>query len=219
MLHVYALLRRPATVPATAGIDDAPLRVVTVESEIEAVVSDTNGPGAPGEAAILAHARVVEALAGANDAVLPARFADRIADEDDLRQRLHGRRRELTGAFRRVSGCVEMGVRAFRATKASQPRPDSGRAYMQRRLDDVGSAEQLARQLDEALAALVREGTSRVLASGESLLAAAYLVPRAELEQFRAAIGAVERARPDLTLVTTGPWPPYSFALLDADAA
>jgi hypothetical protein len=218
MLHVYALVRKPANVPATAGIEDAPLRVVSVADEIEAVVSETNGAGAPGEAAILAHARVVEALAEANDAVLPARFAHGIADDGDLRQRLQGRRREVVDAFARVSGCVEIAVRAFRASPAAEP-AGSGRAYMQRRLEEVGSADRLARELESTLTPLARESASRVLASGESLVAAAYLVPRADVDEFRAAIESFERSRPGLTLVTTGPWPPYSFALLEAEAA
>src|SRR5919109_4512339 len=138
MLHVYALVRRPTTMPGTVGIQDASLRLVTVADEIDAVVSESNDAGAPDEAAILAHARVVDALVGANEAVLPVRFGSGIADDRDLRRRLEDRRGELHHTLTRVSGCVELGVRAFRAAHAAGPRPDSGRAYMQRRLDEVG---------------------------------------------------------------------------------
>jgi len=218
MVHVYALVRSPTTVPATAGIGNAELRVVSVGNEIEAVVSDIEGAAQPSESAILAHARVVEGLAEANDSVLPARFGNGIPDEADLRVRLEKRGSELAAAFARVSGCVELGVRVFRVPPAAEL-SGSGRDYMQRRLEEVGRAEQLARELDEALAPLARESTCRVLASGESLLAAAYLVARGEVERFRGAIDSFERAQPGLTLVTTGPWPPYSFALLEAEGA
>lgn len=219
MVHVYALVRSPVALPATAGIDDAGLRAVSVGHAIEAVVSDVAGAPQPNESAILAHARVVEALAEANGAVLPARFGGGIADEAGLRARLEDRGAELEDAFARVDGCFEMGVRAFRVPFAAVEPAGSGRDYMQRRLREVGGAEQLAQELEEGLAPFARESTSRVLASGESLLSAAYLVARGEVDRFRDAVESFERARPGLTLVTTGPWPPYSFVLLGAEAS
>ena len=44
------------------------------------------------------------------------------------------------------------------------------------------------------------------------LLSAAYLVPRDGVDDFRGEVVKLERAHPDLALVCTGPWPPYSFA-------
>src|SRR5438477_13144397 len=100
MLHMYALVRRPAALPALAGIDDAPLRAVHAADGVDAIVSETSGqPSAPTEAAILAHARVVEAVAAANESVLPARFTGGSSDEDDLRRRLEGRAAQLREAL------------------------------------------------------------------------------------------------------------------------
>ena len=44
------------------------------------------------------------------------------------------------------------------------------------------------------------------------LLSAAYLVPRDGVDDFRGHVVELERAHPDLALVCSGPWPPYSFA-------
>jgi hypothetical protein len=71
--------------------------------------------------------------------------------------------------------------------------------------------------LQRSLAAVARESTSNVLARRDVLLTAAYLVPRGDLERFHAAVKDVERQLSGVTVVSTGPWPPYSFALLEAD--
>jgi hypothetical protein len=219
MLHLYALVRRPAELPETTGLGGSQLRAVAVDRQVDAIVSDTRGMTAATEPAILAHATVVDALAAANDAVLPARFGGGVADAADLGRRLEAQKEQLVAALERVRGCTEIGLRVLDATADdAQERPRSGREYMRRRSRDIGRAEQLARELHEALAELARESTHRVLAKPDVLLTAAYLVRREQIESFTAAISAAERERPGLTFVCTGPWPPYSFALLDPDA-
>jgi Gas vesicle synthesis protein GvpL/GvpF len=47
------------------------------------------------------------------------------------------------------------------------------------------------------------------------LLNAAYLVDRPGADRFRAEVAALAADRPPEALVLTGPWPPYSFAVLD----
>jgi hypothetical protein len=216
MLHPYALVRTPAVVPETAGIDDAPLRAVSLVDPIEAVVTEMAAEIRPTDEAILAHARVVEAVSDVNDAVLPMRFSRGVVDEDELRRRLGGREHELSDALAHVAGCVEVGLRLIAGVDAApQPPPASGREYMERRRGDVSRAEQVAGELSASLAALARDSVSRILAKSDVLLTAAYLVPRAELERFDSAVSAAAKRWPDLELVRTGPWPPYSFALLD----
>jgi hypothetical protein len=43
----------------------------------------------------------------------------------------------------------------------------------------------------------------------------AYLVERAESEAFAALVEGVAAAHPDVVVEWQGPWPPYSFAVLD----
>src|SRR5204862_2194121 len=117
MVHMYALVRHPAAMPGVRGIDDAPLRTSAAADGIDAVVSDTRpGPGGPTEAAILAHAHVVEAVAAANDSVLPARFSGGIAGDDELRQRPAGRREQSVQALERVGGWGGDGLSAAAET-------------------------------------------------------------------------------------------------------
>jgi Gas vesicle synthesis protein GvpL/GvpF len=217
MLHLYALATHPARLPGVAGIEGSHLRSVRVAPEVDALVSEVSATGAAAtEAAILAHAAVVEELARHNDALLPARFGAGYGGEEALAEALEGRAAQVRDALERVRGCVELGLRVFADTADERsPNGSSGRAYMLRRLDQVRSSERIAADVHEALGAEARESTSRVLASPQLLLSSAYLLPTHAVDSFRAALNRTERRHPELTFVCTGPWPPYSFALLD----
>jgi hypothetical protein len=217
MLHLYALVSRPAVVPDAVGIADAPLRAVDVGEGIDAVVSETQGGTAPTEDAIVAHAHVVDAVAASNDAVLPARFTSDVTGQDELRRQLLDRHDQALEALERVGGCVELGVRVLPSAPSEPAQATSGSAYMRRRLDEVTRAQQLAHTLHESLAATARASTCSVLARRDLVLTGAYLVPREELERFQAALHQAERDLDGVRLVATGPWPPYSFALLEAE--
>jgi hypothetical protein len=218
MVHLYALVRQPAAVPAVDGIGDGALRAVALDDGIDAVVSDTTDGVAPSEDAILAHARVVDALAEANEAVLPARFAGGAGSDDELRAGVAAKREQIVAGLARVDGCVELALRVLRPAAAAASPPGSGAEYMRRRLQQVEQAQALAREVHGTLAELARESTSRLVARDDLVLTAAYLLPRAAVEQFRSALQALEAQHREATLVLTGPWPPYSFALLEAAA-
>jgi gas vesicle protein GvpL/GvpF len=218
MVHLYALVRRPAAVPGVSGIGDAPLRTVELEDGIDAVVSDTTDGVSRSEGAIFAHAQVVEALSEANEAILPARFTAGAGGDDELRTSVVGRREQVAAGLDRVDGCVELGLRVLRQDGGDESPAASGAEYMRRRLGQVEQAQRLARDLHGRLGELARESTSQVVARDDLVLTAAYLLPRAAVEEFRSALEAVEAEHRDVTLVLTGPWPPYSFALLEAGA-
>ena len=46
-----------------------------------------------------------------------------------------------------------------------------------------------------------------------------YLVPEDAVPEFRGVVERLQAAHPDLGLVCTGPWPPYSFATAAGGAA
>jgi len=204
MLHLYALAQHPARLAPLAGIEGSQLRAAQIGDDFDAVVSDISPDGVrASEAAILTHAAVVEELAGVNEALLPARFGHGYAAESALVEAIEGREVQVRDALERVRGCVELGLRIFGDTgDANGSDGSSGREYMLGRL-----------------AVTSRESTSSVLASPQLLLSAAYLLPRGQLESFQSALDETESRHPGLTFVCTGPWPPYSFALIDGDHA
>jgi hypothetical protein len=63
--------------------------------------------------------------------------------------------------------------------------------------------------LHERLAPLAREHVHR---EGPEALRTAYLVDRGAVDGFLARVEELRRERPELEIVCTGPWPPYSFA-------
>jgi hypothetical protein len=50
-----------------------------------------------------------------------------------------------------------------------------------------------------------------VIQGGAELLRAAYLVDRGAVEEFVAAVRRLQHRHPELAVVCTGPWPPFSF--------
>jgi hypothetical protein len=72
----------------------------------------------------------------------------------------------------------------------------------------------LVDQLDP-LAGLARDIRLRLVAKGDLPVLEAYLVNRDRVEEFTQRVRDIDKRHPEIELVCTGPWPPYSFA--DAD--
>ena len=218
-LHVYALTEHPAALPPTPGIGGSGLRAIEI-GDIDAVVSETGSGHAPAsEEAVLQHARVVDELVSVNDSVLPGRFTNGFGDENALRDAIGGRAAKLRAALEHVRGNVEIGLRVIRGGGRELSPTSSGRDYLTGRLAEVQAAERAAEQIHGPLAAAARASTLNVLATSELLLSSAYLIPRAEVDAFRARVEQLDHDQPELTFVCTGPWPPYSFATVDAEGS
>ena len=184
---------------------------------IDAIFSEVDaGQTEASEETILAHARVVEELATLNGAVLPARLARPYESEAVLVDAIRGRSAGLLAALEHVRGCIEMGVRVLRERSDATEADVSGGDYLRGRLAAVQSADRVADELDAAVDAITRDRSRGVTATAELVLSAAYLLPRADFESFRAAVETVAGGHPELAFVCVGPWPPYSFALVDA---
>jgi hypothetical protein len=212
VIYLYAIAEELSGLPDVLGVDGALLDRRSVEG-LELVVSKHDGSEvAASEEAVLAHARVVEALVERSGALLPARFGRGFRDEAALREAIEGRAASLRDALAQVRGCVEVGIRVLAPEPAPSPEAESGRAYMEARLARSAETERLARELHEPLAALARAATRTVGATPRLLLSGAYLVEPGELDAFRRRVGELETEHPELTFVSTGPWPPYSFA-------
>jgi hypothetical protein len=145
--------------------------------------------------------------------VLPARFGGAFADEQELDDAVRTKESELARGLSLVRGCVEFGLRALAGDLPTESRSDnpSGRDYMRTRLAEERTSRRLAEEFHEPLARLSRAST-RFGGAFSGLLKAAYLVPRQDVDVFAERVRQLEAAHPDLTIVCTGPWPPYSFA-------
>jgi hypothetical protein len=149
---------------------------------------------------------MLEALMGERD-LLPVRYGTLVADEHAAAEAVAERGAELAAGLDRVRGAVELALRV-RSREAAAPAAApaaSGREYLRAK----AAGAETATRLHEPLAALARESVTR---GGSDLLRAAYLVDRDAVEPFVALVRRLQDAHPDLALLCTGPWPPYSFA-------
>jgi hypothetical protein len=160
---------------------------------------------------VLSHEAVVRGLME-RTAVLPLRFGTMLAGDPALRAILAERHDALAEGLERVRGRVELSVRVLGEPPPEPPRDETtGRAYLMARREAHHRSERAAGEVHEPLAALARDARLRAPAPPPAILAAAYLVDRPEVEAFKARVVALAAARDDLSIVGTGPWPPYSF--------
>jgi hypothetical protein len=181
------------------------------------------------------HEEVVEELM--NDrAVLPARFGTLAPSRQHVGAVLRRANRALLQDIERVRGQVEIGMRflsaiehdvqdrhpptSFDASASTGAGP--GSIYLRARI----ARERALRNRQQAKLVLVedvyRQLASRANASrldDRNGISAAFLVPRDEMESFRDLISGVTKAHPELAMLCTGPWPPYSFVSAAPDAA
>jgi Gas vesicle synthesis protein GvpL/GvpF len=149
---------------------------------------------------------LLEALMEDRD-VLPVRFGTALPDESAATQVVLERHEELASALDRVRGAVELALRGRLVGPPGGERVAhaSGRDYLRAR---AGGSE-AAQRLHERLDAIAR---SAVVRPGQDLLHAAYLVDRADVARFVAEVKRTQASCPELSLLCTGPWPPFSFA-------
>ncbi|WP_369274412.1 GvpL/GvpF family gas vesicle protein [Streptomyces sp. R11] len=182
-----------------------------------------------------AHQTVIDALTAVTTP-LPLRLATVFRDDSGVRTMMEAREEDFHRILDRLEGRVEWGVKVYAETEAAQPaepaetgRPEpagtSGRDYLRRRRmqtrarEDVWQkATALAGRLHEKLSAFAEDSRlhapqSATLsgASGQNMLNAAYLVPRAVSEEFVELVDREKDDAPGIRVELTGPWAAYSF--------
>ena len=137
--------------------------------------------------------------------LLPVRFGTRVADPEAAARALAPRTGELAAGLARVRGAVELAVRVHARTPEEPPQVTGGREYMEAKAVRTRAATALY----EPLAALAR---AAVIQHGWELLRAAFLVDRDAVGGFSRRVTELQEEHPELALLCTGPWPPYSLA-------
>lgn len=237
MKYLYAITRAGVDLPGRPGLSRAPLESIRY-ADIQVVCSDL-GPvnlDVPDAASLWAHEEVVEAVDATCDAVLPVRFGSTVRDRPRAVALLAGRHDEFVWALERVRGSVEIGVRVVRApppqpahngvttarmngtpvvgmVRGSPRLTDlrEGSAYLRGRAGEQSRAEELAERVHVPLSRLAKAAHKSSFVVPPTILAASYLAPREILDEFLASVAAISHDCPDLWVVCTGPWPPYSF--------
>lgn len=207
MIELYAITDNPGPpLPDVASLELVPV------NGLAAVCGPTGESGISAET-LWRHEEVVEALMADRD-LLPVRYGTRLDDEEGVVRALEERRDQLAAALDRVRGAVEVSLRVMPSgdtSRATLPEAAGGADYLRLRARAEASQARAAESLQGPLEAL-----SRTSAAGRprppELFRAAYLVERDALEPFTAEVARLQRANPALSILCTGPWPPYSFA-------
>ena len=181
-----------------------PLRAVR-RGNLSILCATAGGVQDPSAEDLWRHEELLERLLEDRD-LLPVRYGTVVKDEEAAARVLDERHDELAAGLQRVRGAVEIAVRVRDRTPEAEPPPAglSGREYM----DAKAGATKTADAVHAPLAGLARES---VVHGGDELLRAAYLVDRGRVDAFVTAVRRLQDERPDLALVCTGPWPPFSF--------
>jgi hypothetical protein len=230
VIHVYGITDPGGPAPAVRGIDDRAVRRLD-GAGAAAVVTEHEQAPAPEAEVLLRHAQVVEQLAAIGP-VLPARFGTGAADEADVLDRLADP--SLPDALERVRGRIEIAVRIVSSSVEPDPDPDpepdagpqpepgrrrTGREHLAALAARRAAIEHRHAESDDRVAAarsrlerLADDVVLRPAGSPRVLWHAALLLPTSARDAFEGVVAETADAlAPDLALLCTGPWPPYSF--------
>jgi len=181
VIELYAIAQRPG--PPLPDI--APLRELAC-GELGAICGTAAEESEITEDALWRHERIVEAVMETRD-LLPVRYGTRFAGDEQAVDVVAARSGTLKAALERVRGAVELSFRV----RAREP--------------DVSI------DVHASLQPLARESMTRPAPDEGELLRAAYLVERDRVPEVRDEVARLQHEHPELSLLLTGPWPPYSF--------
>jgi len=199
VIHLYAFALGLRGLPDITGLEDAPLASQCFGGVTGVVSASAGGADASVDAA--RHGLVVEALVDRARAVLPVRFGQRFSSSEELAALVGTRSSSLLQRLEQLVDCVEIGVRA-RGPEEHPPAADAtGVDYMRRLAARRGVVEELHRAL-----------RARALEARASADSVSYLVRRGDVSDFAKEVKRHIVRHPELTIVCTGPWAPYSFA-------
>ena len=179
------------------------------------------------------HDDVVRAVT-AQAPTAPLRLATIFHDDDAVRRRLDEWRGALVEVLDRIDGRAEWSVKVLAPPAPSRApsaegAPTSGAEFLRRKKAQAGDAAvrqetsaRVAESVHHELAAIA--DASRLLPAqdpqltghvGQMVLNGAYLVADSVRDTFAERVDALREEHVEVTLEAGGPWPPYSFAVLE----
>lgn len=178
------------------------------------------------------HDAVIKAVSGLGP-VAPMRLATIFLDDASVRRRLDEWYHALEQVLDRVQDRREWSVKVIAPSSADAPatreRPASGADYLKKKKESI-ERRAVQHEGSQLQAQLIHEAMSeRAVATrllpaqdprlsghgGTMLINAAYLVAAADGDRFVAEAEALGVQHPELVVDVRGPWPPYSFAMLE----
>jgi len=222
-LHLYCVTPAAYVPRDVAGLDGSPVRAVLVDG-LAVWVSEQEAPARASIEGAQQHHAVVEAAMQMVTPV-PLRFGQWLADEEAVHVRAAARAVDWTTQLEALDGTAEYTVRILDPGAESPARDvregaaGSGRAYLEALAARRAAREQrfaggstVAAAIEAALAGYVVRTRVDPLATTHGLATVAFLVRRDDAAGFTSALDRATAAHAGLHFLTSGPWPPWSFA-------
>jgi hypothetical protein len=227
-VYVYCLTEGIEALPEKLpGMGGTEVRLFQTEN-FSLLVSEFSGDVVPvNRENMLVHAAVVRSVLD-QTTPLPFRFGT-LVTEDQLRSYLKTQREALLENLLRVRGCVEMNVKIISDRDPveeveEQLAEKPGTSFLLQKQREITGSEARAAEaktVADWLEGLMGEGVRgtqiKTNITNQLLLAAAHLVERQSILEYRERLKAARAERPELKFLTSGPWPPYSFANIDLE--
>jgi len=228
-LYAYCFIEDIEGLPETlTGIDGNQVRLLTVEG-FSLLVSDFSGGSVPiNRHNVVTHAAVVQRVL-TRTTPLPLRFGT-LVTEEQLRNYVIARRDALEVKLQSIRGCIEMNAKVIWngdgvvAVRLPEINDKPGTTFLaQKRREILGSEARIAEArrvvswLEQHVREIIRDEKIEEGRTDKLFLAAAHLVERGAVEQYRARLKAARQERPELHFLVSGPWAPYSFANIDLE--
>ena len=216
---------------STPGILDQLVEIISFD-EFDIVVSELGEPTVPvTRENVLRHESVVRKVL-VEKTPLPFRFGT-IVSKEGIEGFVRGRRPALVERLGKVRDCVELSVKVIWSPVEVEDdisQPDqveelgAGAAFLAgKRKELLGDqkliveAEKISGWLRELFSDVVRNQMVNVQPKEKLVFAGAYLVARERVPEFREKLSQAIAERPDLHFLSSGPWPPYTFANIDLE--
>ena len=227
-LYAYCLVEDLETFDtSTRGLSGVAVRLLQFD-ELAVLVTDFDADTvAVTRENALDHAAVVRSVLD-RTTPLPFRFGT-LVTEQQLSSYISARKPALQTRFAHVRGCVEMSVKIIREVSGeikTQARDEitSGTSFLEeKRRELLGSEQKTAEAseietwLHEQVDGMIRDEQVTIRPSEKLVLAAAHLVERDKIGQYKGKMSAARKNRPELHFLLSGPWPPYSFANIELE--
>jgi Gas vesicle synthesis protein GvpL/GvpF len=218
-VYVYALVDTAPEVDDLRGIEREPLEIVPL-ADGAAIVGRVGHVPPLSRERLDAQDHLIRALHDRVAALLPTRFGTVVADTGTLCAHSMLQPPVLSPLLARVHGREQMAVRIVSNRPSDEPLDPpsslglSGRQYLERRMM-AATVPRETHELTAAVAALVRaEHSERGRVPG--MVATVYhLIDRGRSEDYRAAMGAGARLKPELSVIISGPAPAYAFGRIE----
>lgn len=228
MKYVYCLAKDVESTSALpSGLGGMKVYQVSFKG-IDALVSDMDSTSLLSEVQnALVHQKVVQGVLEQCTSLIPCRFGTLLADEEKILSLLKEHHGLLKDELQRLENKLEVSIRAVfdqinvekqRSKRAKEPK-GKGIKYLlekKRRFDMVSELSKKADNFNRKLNSATKSFWTEVKEQKRSLdngllLSIYYLIDKNNLSSFKCSYQQFKEEHPELNLLYTGPWPPYSF--------